>query len=126
MHCASKLTSVEGKSIKIEIWDAPTSNHLAPLVKCKDQTAYYASVKAFLVVFDLSSPASLEFALKCNHELPQKSHRVLVGNKSDLAQTAQRHHAKEEARLADASYIETSAKTGYNIDSLFVDLASHC
>mmetsp|Transcript_31570 Transcript_31570/g.54692 ORF Transcript_31570/g.54692 Transcript_31570/m.54692 type:complete len:226 (-) Transcript_31570:53-730(-) len=121
MQVTSRLASLEDKAVKLEIWDAPTSKHLAPLVK-----SYYPSVKAFLVVFDMSSPTSLEFAMKCLEGLPLRAPRVLVGNKADIAQDSQRLQAREMAGLAEAGYIETSARTGFNIESLFLDLAANC
>lgn len=49
---------------------------------------------------------------------------VLVGNKCD--QTSAREVSKEEgaslARLFGCEFLETSAKTGYNVDFLFMNL----
>jgi GTPase SAR1 family protein len=126
MQVTTRLATYDDRTIKLEIWDAPTSKHLAPLVKCRDYTAYYPSVKAFLVVFDLTSLSSLEFALKCLEGLPLKAPRVLVGAKAEAAHDIDRAFAREMAGRAEAGYIETSSRTGYNIESLFLDLAANC
>lgn len=124
MQATSRFANLEDRTVKLEIWDAPTSKHLAPLVKCKKNSAYYPSIKAFLVVFDQTSSTSLGFALKCLEGLPIPIPRVLVGNKTDQALDYQRQEARDIACLAEAGYIETSAKTGHNIDTLFLNLMS--
>ena len=51
---------------------------------------------------------------------------VLIGNKADLSLARQvtEDEAKEKAKELDAFYIETSAKTGFNITTMFRALAT--
>lgn len=62
--------------------------------------------------------------MKCLEGLPLGVPRILVGNKADLAGEEQKLQAKNDAKAAEAGYIETSAKTGCNVEELFYDLAN--
>lgn len=86
----------------------------------------------FLLVFNLCDPASLTscgtYYSMIKKEAEQKGKPmpsvVLVGNKADMpdkrrvtSQTGQ-----EAAQDLGAGYVETSARTGYNVDKAFEDL----
>lgn len=53
---------------------------------------------------------------------------AIVGNKLDAQDLRQveTKEARDFARTIDAIFLETSAKTGDNIDKLFTDLGNYC
>lgn len=48
---------------------------------------------------------------------------VIAGNKVDLVQTPQMEEARQFAMSIKGEYIETSAKTGVNLDLLLITVA---
>lgn len=48
---------------------------------------------------------------------------VIAGNKVDLVQTSQMEEARQFAMSIKGEYIETSAKTGVNLDLLLMTVA---
>lgn len=86
---------------------------------------HYAMASAIIVVFDVNdsqSYISLKNWFTAIHNYAKKDVvKVLVGNKIDIRTTK-----LEGLMLAEqegAQYIETSAKTGENVDSLFMQTA---
>ena len=110
--------------IRFEIWDTAGQERyhsLAPL--------YYRNASVLFVVFDVTCYMSYAQAKKWISELkhtgPEKAHIVLVGNKIDITdlQKINVSQVNEYARENNITYIETSAKTNYNIEKLFKDAA---
>lgn len=122
-----KKLLLDGQEIHIDILDTAGQEDYAAI-----RDNYFRSGEGFLCVFSISEPESLQAA----HELREQILRVknenkqvpflLVGNKADLAESGRREVAPEEAcALADSwhvPYVETSAKTRHNVDSVFFDL----
>lgn len=124
---ASFLTSkikLDNYSIKFEIWDTAGQERyhsLAPL--------YYRNASVIFVIFDMTSYISYVQAKNWINELkrlgPENAYIVLVGNKYDLKDSKRinSEDVNEYARENNVKYIETSAKTNYNIEKLFKDAA---
>lgn len=121
----AKVVEVNGFPIKLQLWDTAGQDRFRAIVK-----AYYRNAVGGLLVFDISHRDSfanldswLEDALR-NAE-PHKPIFVLVGNKND--QEKNREVSKEEgqkyAKDHDMEYIETSAKTGRNVEESFLLLS---
>lgn len=114
----------EKTPVKLHIWDTAGQERFFQINRM-----YYRDVHAVLFIFDLSSHSSfslIDFYWKDFLEFGSKSDAVwsiLVGNKNDCER---REVAREEAEAwANAHkipYVETSAKTGENIESLFSQL----
>ena len=125
--------TIGDRTIKYEIWDTAGQERFASLAPM-----YYRNAQAALVVYDITKPASFIKArhwVKELHELASKDITIaLVGNKYDLvadendADDSLRKVSVEEGRaLAEEEgllFFETSAKTLYNVNEVFVAIGS--
>lgn len=123
-----KTISINGGGVSISLWDTPSLpdySRLRPLS--------YPPTDIFIVVFSLVDPGSLwdtaeiwcpEIAYHCPN-----TPFVLVGAKLDLRDDNNNRHITTQQGMAVAmkigavTYIETSAKTGYNVEILFRQIA---
>ena len=119
-----KTVETKEKEIVLDIWDTAGQERFRSLAP-----VYYRDACGAVVVYDITDANSFSKAKQWINEL--KSARgdqvviCLVGNKLDLQfiRVVQTTEAKQYAKLAGASYFETSAKTGSNIDQVFEDIA---
>ena len=121
----SKVIKIQGKDIKLEIWDTggcEKYKSLAPM--------YYQDTHAAIIVFDLTSSTSLEAAQTWIEELHKNGpSKVVVGcaaNKVDIADQRQvdEHELQDFVERNQIEiFKETSALTGQNINELFTELA---
>lgn len=121
----TQTVSLEGEgTVKFEIWDTAGQERyrsLAPM--------YYRGAAAAVVVFDMTKKDSFSGAKSWVKELQRRGDSnvviALAGNKADME--AQRKVQTEEAAAyaaeAEILYLETSAKTGRNVNALFVEIA---
>jgi|GEM_PF-5059542 len=129
----NKVITVEGKKIKLQLWDIDATYQRAFRIDSDDQ---YRNTRGIVLLFDLTSKES--FRDLCFNLLPEViGHRghschqgnnnmsiILVGTKSDLKQkraTPEKEITKftQENKALIQGYIEVSAKENVNIDSLF-------
>lgn len=122
------------RSIKFEIWDTAGQERFANLAHL-----YYRNAQAALVVYDVTKPASFIKARHWMKELKEQSTKnitvALVGNKVDLildeetgeeiegARKVSVEEAKSLAEDEGAVFFETSAKTSYNVNEVFMYIA---
>ncbi|CAM6082824.1 unnamed protein product [Calypogeia fissa] len=120
----TQTLAVNDTTIKFEIWDTAGQERyhsLAPM--------YYRGAAAAIIVYDISNAESFARAKKWVAELQSQGNSNLVmalaGNKADL--DAKRSIAQEDAQAyADENglfLMETSAKTGQNVNELFYEIA---
>ena len=89
---------------------------------------FFANTEGALIVYDICRPATLSEAERYYEALVRRVDAKpavwLVGNKLDLAHLrgVDRALAEEKASELGAAYIETSAKTGENVEALFNQL----
>jgi small GTP-binding protein len=107
-----KTVELEGKVISLVIWDV--AGHTLKL-----HPAFTSDAHGAILVCDLSRQASFDSVLQWHNVIKAKRGDIpiiVAGNKSDIADTD-----KCEA-LHDAGYknFKTSAKTGENVDTLFM------
>ncbi|KAI1718718.1 ras family domain-containing protein [Ditylenchus destructor] len=112
------------KKVKFEIWDTAGQERyysLAPM--------YYRGAHAAVVVYDITNEESFAKAKDWINELHQQASPnimiALAGNKADL--TNERKVTYEEAQAYSEDngllFMETSAKTSFNIYDMFYALA---
>ena len=129
---AVKRLRIDDQDFVAQIWDLAGQQRFSAV-----REVYYRGTSGCLLVFDISRRSSFEYIPSWIAELlKNNSNRVvpivLIGNKSDLRATAKdpimREQSEEYARSLSAwsgftvPYIETSAKTGENVDEAFKTL----
>lgn len=115
--------NINNNIINLQVWDTAGQERyksLAPM--------YYRGSSVAIIVYDITSKESFEGAKSWISEIKKLSDInifFLVGNKCDLYNT--RSVTLEEAELYSYTnnifFIETSARSGYNIDNLFKSVA---
>lgn len=115
---------VENERISLNIWDTAGQEQyrsLAPM--------YYRSAHMAIIVYSITEPKTFEDAKQWYNEIRNNCDEMpkiyFVGNKIDLENDRKIERADGSALASsyDASFIETSAKTGENINDLFTDVA---
>lgn len=115
----TKYMEVNEKKYELLIWDTSGQESyrgLAPM--------YYRSAVIAIVVYDITKKNTLESVDYWITELKNHLNReiviVIVGNKVDLEdRQVEYNEAELMAQKCGSLYIETSAKTGFNIERLF-------
>ena len=117
----AKMIRVRGQPIKMQLWDTAGQDRFRAIVK-----AYYRNAVGGLLVFDITNRESFLNLDEWYEEVmkiadPHKPVFVLIGNKDD--QVKQRQVTREEGlRFAQShgmDYMETSAKSGHNVEESF-------
>lgn len=120
-----KTIPVKGRSVRLQLWDTAGQERFRSLIPC-----YIRESDVALIVYDITCRASFDQTQKWIDDV--KGERgddviiMLIGNKSDLEEKRQVSltEAEEKAKELDIHFIETSAKTGYNVNELFIRLAT--
>uniref|UniRef100_A0A6B2LL81 Uncharacterized protein n=1 Tax=Arcella intermedia TaxID=1963864 RepID=A0A6B2LL81_9EUKA len=121
-----RTLSIDGYEVKLQIWDTSGQERFRTIT-----SSYYRGASAILLVYDISDSASFSEIEYWNQEVTRYAAenvlRVLVGNKCDLESYRQvaTSVAQDFASSMNISFMETSAKTGQNVNQLFNDLASN-
>mmetsp|Transcript_1536 Transcript_1536/g.2205 ORF Transcript_1536/g.2205 Transcript_1536/m.2205 type:complete len:200 (+) Transcript_1536:59-658(+) len=120
----TQTVPLEEYIVKFEIWDTAGQERyrsLAPM--------YYRGAAAALVVYDITDKDSFMGARTWIEELQRQGSADIViglaGNKLDLS-SQRKVDAKEAKAYADENgciFFETSAKTGANVQDIFVAIA---
>ena len=120
----AKNIQIKNKVFRIQIWDTAGQENFRSITR-----AYYKNSVCALVVYDISSRDSFNnvstWIEDCKNQSPKTIFMVLVGNKSDLADRRQ-VNTEEGQELADKygmQFYETSAKTGENVEKIFLSSA---
>ena len=119
-----RTIEVEGKMIKLQIWDTAGQNYYRGISRI-----YYRGAHGVFVVNDVTNEHTfswLESWLNGIKELASEGIPVVVlGNKSDL--TEERKVSTERGRMMaeehGLKFMETSAQTGENVELAFMTLA---
>ena len=123
----AKKVSMNGESVTLGIWDTAGSERYESMSRI-----YYRGAKAAIVCFDLTDQSSFERAKFWVNELKQTEEDCVVylcGTKYDLVEENKKARKVDLGLVRDyadeisAKFMETSAKTGYNIEPLFMLIA---
>jgi Ras-related protein Rab-5C len=115
----SKEVIHDEKNVKLEIWDTAGQERYRAITPM-----YYRGSKVLVLVYDIcncSSFRSLDSWMDCVKKDLPGCPIVIVGNKLDLNdhRKVEFQQAKLYAEERGCKYMETSCKTGENIDQLF-------
>lgn len=117
----TQTVQLPDSTVKFEIWDTAGQERyksLAPM--------YYRGAAAAVIVYDMSSEESFRAAKLWVQELQHNDTLIaLAGNKSDLEQnrSVEREVAQAYADEKGILFMETSAKTGQNVNEIFQCIA---
>jgi small GTP-binding protein len=114
--------SVNGRRLRLQIWDTAGQEKFRTITR-----AYYRGSHGILLVFDVTDRASFEqtqaWMNSIGEHFSDPVSVILVGNKCDLDRVVAVDEAEKFARQYGVRYFETSAKTGLNIDAVFLTMA---
>lgn len=122
----TQTVKVEQGFIKFEIWDTAGQERyksLAPM--------YYRNANCAVVVYDITSSASLVKARSWIAELQRQADPSIIvclaGNKLDLAETQRQVSSAEAQKFAEEEgllWFEVSAKSAVGVEGLFQAIAN--
>lgn len=121
----TKTVEIGPNSVRITIWDIGGQERFKFM-----RNRFYDGARGALLVFDLSRGQTYKDIKKWLNEFRQfagnKVPFVLIGNKADLlkdiGEIVERSEAQKFAENEGSIYIETSAKTGDNVEEAFLQL----
>ncbi|XP_033745412.1 ras-related protein Rab-37-like isoform X1 [Pecten maximus] len=120
----NKVVDVDGTKVKLQIWDTAGQERFRSVTH-----AYYRDAHALLLLYDVTNKSSFDNIRAWLGEINEYAQEdvviMLLGNKSDS--TADRVIRTEDgeklAREYGVAFMETSAKTGMNVDLAFMAVA---
>ena len=118
----AKNLKIEDKIYRIQIWDTAGQETFRSITR-----AYYKNSVCACVVYDITNRNSFQnvksWIEDCKKQSPKTVYMVLVANKVDLED--KREVTSEEGSLYAQKngmlFFETSAKTGKNIEEIFIN-----
>jgi len=122
-----KVVPMHGKNFKVQIWDTAGQERFRNITR-----SHFRGVHGVMITYDVTSRESfekLDYWIKmASGALHNDAPRVIVGNKIDLED--RRCVSIEEAstfcRSFGIPYVETSARTGENVDFSYFNLVKEC
>ncbi|OHT10875.1 Ras-like GTP-binding protein RYL1 [Tritrichomonas foetus] len=114
---------IDDAKIKLQIWDTAGQEKFRTITK-----AYYRGAHGILVIFDVSSRDSFNqvrnWMRSIQESMTEPVEIALVGNKCDLERFVTQEEAQSLAEEYNVPYFETSALSGYNVESTFIQIAA--
>ncbi len=126
VNISEKTIVAPNKRVEFVIWDI--AGHAKFL---KMRRHFYEGAETALLVFDLTRPDTFKSVSAWYADVSRGHDKtfmpMMVGNKSDLLaeRKVDKQTASDAAKLLGIPYVETSAKTGENIQETFQKLAEH-
>ncbi|OPJ88638.1 ras-related protein Rab-37 isoform C [Patagioenas fasciata monilis] len=120
----NKVVAVDGVKVKLQIWDTAGQERFRSVTH-----AYYRDAQALLLLYDITSKMSFDNIrawLTEIHEYAQKDVVImLLGNKADVSseRAVRTEDGASLAREYGVPFMETSAKTGMNVELAFLAVA---
>ncbi len=107
------------------LWDIGGQEQFSKL-----RTIYFKGSNAALGVYDVTSPQSLlklpGWVSSIKKTVKKSIPMLLLGNKIDLERKVEKSEAEDLSKRLNCEYLETSAKTGENVEVAFKKIARAC
>ena len=122
----AKTIDINGKTIKIQIWDTAGQEAFQAITR-----TYYKGAIGALLVYDITRRETFTHVTKWLDDVRTNSSKnitvILIGNKKDLEDKRQVSYEEGEAFAKENGlmFLETSAKTAYNVVESF-NLSAQC
>ena len=116
----AKNIEINGRIYRIQIWDTAGQENFRSIAR-----AYYKNSICACIVYDITSRNSFNSVQSwiddCTKQTPRNILLLLIGNKNDLndKREVQYEEGEEFAKKKNMIFLETSAKTGKNIEKIF-------
>lgn len=117
----SEMIVIDGHKMKLQLWDTAGQERYRAIAR-----SYFRDVAGVLAVFDITDYTTFTELPSWIDDVreqasPHSPMFVLVGNKSDKAgeRCVSRREAEKFARRNSMDYMETSAKSGANVNDAF-------
>ncbi|KII89187.1 hypothetical protein PLICRDRAFT_53653 [Plicaturopsis crispa FD-325 SS-3] len=120
----SKTMYLEDRTVRLQLWDTAGQERFRSLIP-----SYIRDSSVAIVVFDITNRQSFLSTSKWIDDVRSERGNdviiVLVGNKADLSDKRQvtLEEATAKATQMNIMFMETSAKAGHNVKSLFKKIA---
>ncbi|CAH8632230.1 unnamed protein product [Dicrocoelium dendriticum] len=121
---ATKIIELDDQKIKLQIWDTAGQERFRAVTR-----SYYRGAAGALLVYDITRKSTFNQIntwltdarrLTCHNTVV-----FLIGNKADLEEQRDVSYedAKQFAAEHDLMFLECSAKSGANVDDVFIETA---
>ncbi|KAL1140687.1 hypothetical protein AAG570_000617 [Ranatra chinensis] len=121
----NKVVCVDDVKVKLQIWDTAGQERFRSVTH-----AYYRDAHALLLLYDVTNKTSFDNIRAWLGEIKEYAQDdvviMLLGNKSDCHnsdRTVRREDGERLAREYNVAFMETSAKTGLNVELAFMAIA---
>ncbi|KAK3324765.1 ras family-domain-containing protein [Cercophora scortea] len=120
----SKTMYLEDRTVRLQLWDTAGQERFRSLIP-----SYIRDSSVAVVVYDISNAKSFQNTRKWIDDVRAERGNdviiVLVGNKTDLNDKREvtTQQGEEEAKKNNLMFVETSAKLGHNVKTLFKRIA---
>ncbi|XP_020706547.1 ras-related protein Rab-37 isoform X3 [Athalia rosae] len=120
----NKVVTVDGARVKLQIWDTAGQERFRSVTH-----AYYRDAHALLLLYDVTNKTSFDNIRAWLGEIREYAHDdvviMLLGNKSDCGgeRAVRREDGERLSREYRVPFMETSAKTGLNVELAFTAVA---
>jgi small GTP-binding protein len=120
-----KDVELEDKQVRLLLWDIGGQEQFSKL-----RTIYFKGSNAALGVYDVTSPQSLlklpGWVSSIKKTVKKTIPMLVLGNKIDLERKVEKSEAEDLSKRLNCEYLETSAKTGENVEFAFEKIARAC
>jgi len=119
----TKTVQVDGKPYQLQVWDTAGQERFRTIT-----SSFYRGAHGIIVVYDITDQSSFNNVKLWMQEIQRYASagvcKMLVGNKQDLddRRVVTTSSAKEYASGLNVPFLETSAKTGYDVELAFQTL----
>ncbi|XP_065210197.1 ras-related protein Rab-37-like [Planococcus citri] len=121
----NKVVDIDGTKVKLQIWDTAGQERFRSVTH-----AYYRDAHALLLLYDVTNKTSFDNIRAWLGEIKEYAQDdvviMLLGNKTDCktsSRVIRREDGEKLAKEYNVAFMETSAKTGLNVDLAFTAIA---